>query len=101
MSEYEKLTGKKIMEWFGEDDSTYKAWNHLWSKEFNDAARKEVRRLIEQGAKVDKEFVEKWKRKFNDKIHEGNITFEWEPGSLIEEMFTEVGVKVEEKEKKQ
>ena len=91
-------TKKKMLEWLGDDDSGYKAWNHLWSKDFNDANRKIIRRLIEN---MDKKV--RVNRKFIGKIQ--NILLDVAMGNLgvvlamaeIEGMLINLGYETGEK----
>ena len=48
-------TKEEILEWLGEEDSNNKAWNHLFSVDFNDFVRKGICRLIEKVAEWQKE----------------------------------------------
>ena len=41
-----KPTKEETLEWLGEEDSNDKAWNHIFSMDFNDFVRKGICRLI-------------------------------------------------------
>ena len=42
------LTKRQLLSWLGKIDSDYKARNPLWTDEFNDEAREEIRKMVEE-----------------------------------------------------